>query len=242
MAQNSAIEWTEATWNPTTGCTKVSPGCTHCYAERMAARLKAMGQPRYDNGFQLTLQDDIVDLPLRWKTPRYIFVNSMSDLFHRDVPTEFIERCFRVMQKANHHTFQVLTKRPERVAEIASQLEWADNIWMGTSVESAKYIERIRILKRVPAKTRFLSIEPLLGPVSRMPLNGIHWVIVGGESGPGSRPMHISWVRKIREECAASGVPFFFKQWGSYGPDGMRSSKKANGRELDGRIWNEMPT
>jgi protein gp37 len=166
----------------------------------------------------------------------------MSDLFHRDVPIEFIQRCFRVMQQANQHTFQVLTKRPDRVAEIAGQLEWADNIWMGTSVESAKYIERIRILKSVPAKVRFLSIEPLLGPVLRMPLNGIHWVIVGGESGPGSRPMDITWVRKIREQCVASGVPFFFKQWGSHGPDGMRRSKKANGRELDGRIWSEMPT
>lgn len=242
MAQNSAIEWTEATWNPTTGCTKVSPGCAHCYAERMAHRLQAMGQPRYDQGFQLKLQDDVVELPLRWKTPRIIFVNSMSDLFHKDVPDEFIRRCFETMKTASQHKYQVLTKRPERVVQLADKLDWSDNIWMGTSVESTTYIERIRVLKRVPAKIRFLSIEPLLGAIPRLPLKGIHWVIVGGESGPQSRPMKAEWVREIRDQCIAKEVPFFFKQWGAYGADGVRSSKKANGRELDGRTWSEMPS
>lgn len=241
MAQNSSIEWTEATWNPTTGCTKVSPGCAHCYAERMAFRLQSMGQPRYDQGFRLKLQDDVVDLPLQWKKPRIIFVNSMSDLFHKDVPDEFICRCFHVMKTASQHQYQVLTKRPERVVELVDKLEWMDNIWMGTSVENAKYVERIRALKRVPARIRFLSIEPLLGAISRLPLKGIHWVIVGGESGPLSRPMEIDWVRKIRDQCVAQEVPFFFKQWGAFGADGVRRSKKANGRELDGRTWSEMP-
>lgn len=242
MAQNSAIEWTEATWNPTTGCTKVSPGCTHCYAERMAHRLQAMGQPRYDQGFQLKLQDDVVELPLRWKTPRIIFVNSMSDLFHKDVPDEFIRRCFETMKTASQHQYQVLTKRPERVVELADKLDWSDNIWMGTSVESTTYIERIRVLKRIPSKVRFLSIEPLLGAIPRLPLKGIHWVIVGGESGPQSRPMKPEWVREIRDQCIAKEVPFFFKQWGAYGADGVHRSKKANGRELDGRTWSEMPS
>lgn len=198
MAQNSSIEWTEATWNPTTGCTKVSPDCTHCYAERMAYRLQSMGQPRYDEGFQLKLQDDVVELPLRWKKPRVIFVNSMSDLFHKDVPDEFIRRCFQTMKTASQHHYQVLTKRPERVVELADKLEWSDNIWMGTSVENATYAERIRVLKRVPAKVRFLSIEPLLGAIPRLPLKGIHWVIVGGESGPRSRPMEMDWVNTLK--------------------------------------------
>ena len=241
MAQSSSIEWTEATWNPTTGCTKVSHGCTNCYAERMAFRLQAMGQPRYKDGFKLTLQDDIVDLPLRWKKPRVIFVNSMSDLFHKDVPDKFIKRCFEVMVEASQHKFQVLSKRPERVAELASKIEWAENIWMGTSVENSKYVERIRVLQKIPAAVRFLSVEPLLGPISRMPLKDIHWVIVGGESGPKSRPMKIDWVRSIRDQCVLKEVPFFFKQWGAFGADGVRRSKKANGRELDGEEWSEMP-
>lgn len=242
MAQNSSIEWTEATWNPTTGCTKVSPGCAHCYAERMSHRLQAMGQPRYDQGFELKLQDDVIELPLSWKKPRIIFVNSMSDLFHKNVPEEFICRCFQVMKTASQHQYQLLTKRPERVAELADKLEWSDNIWMGTSVENAKYKERIRVLKRIPAKVRFLSIEPLLGAIPRLPLKGIHWVIVGGESGPQSRPMEIDWVRSIRDQCVAKKVPFFFKQWGSFGADGVRRSKKVNGRELDGQLWSEMPS
>jgi len=242
MAQNSAIEWTEATWNPTTGCTKVSPGCAHCYAERMAYRLQAMGQPRYDQGFDLKLQEDIIELPLHWKQPRLIFVNSMSDLFHKKVPDEFIRRCFQVMKRASQHQFQVLTKRPERVVELAKELEWGDNVWMGTSVENATYLGRVRVLKRVPAKIRFLSIEPLLGAIPRLPLKGIHWVIVGGESGPQSRPMELDWVRKIRDQCIEREVPFFFKQWGAFGADGVRRSKKANGRELDGRTWSQMPS
>lgn len=242
MAQTSTIEWTEATWNPTTGCTKISPGCAHCYAERMAYRLQSMGQPRYDLGFDLKLQDDIVELPLQWKKPRVIFVNSMSDLFHKAVPDEFIRRCFHVMKKASQHQFQVLTKRPERVVELGKKLEWGDNVWMGTSVESADYVERVRVLKRVPSKIRFLSIEPLLGAIPRLPLKDIHWVIVGGESGPQSRPMELDWVKQIRDQCVTKEVPFFFKQWGAFGADGVRRSKKANGRELEGRKWSEMPS
>ena len=241
MGQNSSIEWTEATWNPTTGCTKISPGCAHCYAERMAIRLRAMGQQRYRNGFELTLQDDIVELPLRWKKPKLIFVNSMSDLFHQEVPVGFIQRCFGVMQTAARHVFQVLTKRPERAAELANELPWCENIWLGTSVETAKYTERIGQLRRVPARVRFLSIEPLLGPVPRLALDGIHWVIVGGESGSSARPMQADWVRQVRDQCLQSRVPFFFKQWGAFGADGLKRSKKANGRELDGRTWDELP-
>ena len=189
MAQNSSIEWTEATWNPVTGCTKISPGCKFCYAERMAMRLKAMGQPRYRDGFKITLQDDLVELPLKWREPRMIFVNSMSDLFHRDIPVEFIQRCFETMRKASQHTFQILTKRPERVVELASELPWPSNVWMGTSIESADYTWRIHELQTVPAKIRFLSVEPLLGPIPQLPVRSIAWVIVGGESGPGARPM-----------------------------------------------------
>jgi len=235
MAQSSSIEWTEATWNPVTGCTKLSPGCAHCYAERMARRLQAMGQPRYRNGFQVTLQPDAVELPLRWKRPRMIFVNSMSDLFHQEVPASFIARCFAVMEQASQHTFQVLTKRPERAAELAANLPWPRNVWMGTTVENADYVSRIRWLTRIPAVIRFLSLEPLLGPIPRLPLNGIDWVIVGGESGPGARSMKAPWVFQIRDWCAESAVPFFFKQWG-----GVCKSKR--GRKLDGRVWNEMPT
>lgn len=241
MAQNSSIEWTEATWNPTTGCSKISPGCANCYAERMAIRLKAMGQPRYENGFDLTLHDDLVRMPLRWKKPRLIFVNSMSDLFHASVPDEFIERCFSVMREAIQHKFQLLTKRPERAAAMANTLPWAPNIWMGASVENDRYSERVDTLRTIPSAIRFLSVEPLLGPVEHLCLDGIHWVIVGGESGPGARRMNPVWVRQIRDCCLSMKVPFFFKQWGAYGQDGLRRSKKANGRELDGEIWSEMP-
>ena len=234
MAQNSSIEWTEATWNPVTGCSKVSPGCKFCYAERMALRLKAMGQPRYQDGFRVTLQEDLVELPLKWRSPRTIFVNSMSDLFHVDVPTEFIQRCFETMRKASHHTFQVLTKRPERVAEIASELSWPSNVWMGTSVETAEYCWRIQELQRVPAAVRFLSVEPLLGAIPRLPVSKIHWVIVGGESGPGAREMKPEWVTQIRDRCLRFKVPFFFKQWGGV-------NKGRTGRELEGRLWDEMP-
>jgi protein gp37 len=241
MAQNSSIEWTEATWNPTTGCTKISPGCAHCYAERMAIRLQAMEQDRYRNAFELTLQEDIVELPLRWKKPRLIFVNSMSDLFHPEVPIAFIQRCFQVMQQAKQHVFQVLTKRPQRVAGMTDDLPWSENIWMGTSVESQRYTDRIELLRRVPATVRFLSVEPLLGPINNLGLDGIHWVIAGGESGPGARPMQPEWIRTIRDQCLAAEVPFFFKQWGAFDQNGVRHSKKTNGRELDGRTWSELP-
>jgi len=235
MAQTSSIEWTEATWNPVTGCTKVSPGCKHCYAERMAKRLQAMGQPRYADGFRPTLQEDLVELPLRWRKPRLIFVNSMSDLFHDAVSLEFIRRVFEVMAQAEQHKFQVLTKRADRLAAIGSRLPWPDNVWMGVSVETEAYIPRIARLRSVPAAVRFLSLEPLLGPLDELPLDGIHWVIVGGESGPGARPMDERWVRSIREQCERRRVPFFFKQWG-----GVR--KKRHGRVLDGRTWDAMPT
>jgi protein gp37 len=234
MAQTSTIEWTEATWNPVTGCTKISPGCKFCYAERMAHRLQAMGQERYRNAFQVTLQPDALEAPLRWRTPRIIFVNSMSDLFHKDVPLEHIKRCFAVMEAASQHTFQVLTKRPERVAELCDILPWPENVWMGTSIENVDYVWRAASLRDVPAKTRFLSVEPLLGPIARLPLKGIHWVIVGGESGPGARPMKVEWARQIRDQCIAKGVPFFFKQWGG-------TNKKRAGRILDGQTWDEMP-
>lgn len=235
MAQTSSIEWTEATWNPVTGCTKISPGCKFCYAERMAHRLQAMGQERYRNAFKLTLQPDALEAPLRWRAPRVIFVNSMSDLFHKDVPLEYIQRCFAVMQEASQHTFQVLTKRPERAAELSPELPWPTNLWMGTSVENTDYTSRIKSLGEIPAAVRFLSVEPLLGPIARLPLKGIHWVIVGGESGPGARPMKIEWVRQLRDRCLAKAVPFFFKQWGG-------TNKKRTGRLLDGRTWDEMPT
>jgi protein gp37 len=234
MAQTSSIEWTEATWNPVTGCDKVSPGCKHCYAERLAHRLKAMGQERYRNGFEVTLQRAALDAPLHWKKPRVIFVNSMSDLFHAEVPDAYIRECFDVMKRATQHTFQVLTKRPERAAALAPSLPWPRNVWLGASVESAPYYGRIAHLRRVPAAVRFLSLEPLLGPLDDLPLDGIHWAIVGGESGPGARPMERKWVRSIRAQCRRAKVPFFFKQWG-----GVQKSK--TGRELDGRTWDQMP-
>jgi protein gp37 len=234
MAQSSSIEWTEATWNPVTGCTKVSPGCKFCYADRMAKRLQAMGQPRYRNGFRLTLQEDLIDLPKRWRSPRVIFVNSMSDLFHEDIPDSFVKRCFETMSSAYQHTFQVLTKRPERAVRMARDLPWPDNLWLGTSVESQDFIWRIHELTGTPSATKFLSVEPLIGPIPRLPLQGIQWVIVGGESGPGARPMKIEWVTSIRDRCLRYGVPFFFKQWG-----GVQKSR--TGRLLDGRTWDEMP-
>jgi protein gp37 len=234
MAQQSSIEWTQATWNPVTGCNKISPGCKHCYAERMAVRLQAMGSYRYRNGFKVTLQEDLVELPLRWKQPRIIFVNSMSDLFHEDIPSDFIVGVFETMKEANWHTFQVLTKRAERVAALAHLLPWTKNIWVGVSVENQDYTWRVAELRKVPAAVRFLSIEPLLGPIRRLPLAGIDWVIVGGESGPGARPMKPEWVKSIRRRCRLVGVPFFFKQWGGF-------NKKAAGRALDGRTYDEMP-
>lgn len=234
MALGSEIEWTESTWNPVTGCDKISPGCKHCYAERMAERLQAMGQANYRDGFALTLQPHMLELPLRWKKPQAIFVNSMSDLFHIGVPVEYIERVFDVMKRAHWHRFQVLTKRSERLRELSPRLVWPANVWMGVSVESSKYLSRIEDLRGTGAKIRFLSIEPLLGPLPDIDLRGVDWVIVGGESGPGARPMQAVWVTEIRDQCRRAGVPFFFKQWG--GPN-----KKRTGRELEGRLWSEMP-
>jgi len=234
VANGSPIEWTESTWNPVTGCSKTSLGCRHCYAERMAGRLHAMGNPRYRNGFQVTLHHDQVDLPLRWSKPQMIFVNSMSDLFHRDVPTEFITQVFEVMARASHHTFQLLTKRAKRLRALSPSLPWSDNVWLGVSVETATYVERIACLRDAPAAVRFLSLEPLLGPMPELPLDGINWVIVGGESGPGARPMRVEWARSIRDQCLAAGVPFFFKQWG-----GVQRTKA--GRQLDGKTWDQFP-
>ncbi len=234
MAQRSAIEWTESTWNPVTGCAKVSPGCKHCYAERLAERLMAMGQENYRNGFQLTLQPQMLELPLRWKKPQTIFVNSMSDLFHPDVPFEYIQQVFAVMRRAGWHRFQVLTKRSKRLAELSSSIDWPDNVWMGVSVETEKYCFRIDQVRAVPAKIRFLSLEPLLGPLPNLNLDGIHWVIVGGESGPGARHMREEWILDIRDQCSRAGVPFFFKQWGG-------ANKARAGRLLQNRTWDELP-
>ena len=234
MGDSSGIEWTDATWNPVTGCTKLSPGCKYCYAERMARRLQAMGQANYSNGFRLTMHEHMLDLPLRWRRPRTIFVNSMSDLFHKDVPDEFILSVFDVMARAHWHRYQVLTKRSKRLAELSPRLPWGPNIWMGVSVENAEYVYRIDDLRFSGAHVRFLSLEPLLGPLTNLDLRGIHWAIVGGESGPGSRAMNPDWVRDLRDQCVTACVPFFFKQWGG------RNKKKA-GRLLDGRTWIEFP-
>jgi protein gp37 len=234
MAAISGIEWTDATWNPVTGCTKISPGCKNCYAERLAFRLQKMGNTRYKNGFKVTLHSDQLTLPLRWAKPKMIFVNSMSDLFHDAVPDSHIIKVFEVMQKANWHIFQILTKRAERLSKLAPDLPRSCNIWQGVSVENQAYTKRVGYLQKVPAAVRFLSVEPLLGPIARLPLNGIHWVIVGGESGPGYRGVKAEWVRQIRSQCLALGVPFFFKQWGGMTP-------KSGGRTLDGRTWDQMP-
>jgi len=222
------------TWNPVTGCTKVSQGCKHCYAERMARRLEAMGSDRYHNGFEVTLHPDLLDVPRGWRQPRVVFVNSMSDLFHDDIPLAYIQRVFATMLDCPHHTFQVLTKRNERLAELAPKLPWPSNVWMGVSVEDSRVLNRVKDLQRVPAAVRFLSLEPLIGPLEALPLEGIHWAIVGGESGPKARPMRREWVTSIFRQCRAAHVPFFFKQWG-----GVR--KDLTGRELNGRIYNEMP-
>jgi protein gp37 len=234
MGQNSAIEWTETTWNPLTGCTKISPGCQHCYAERMSLRLQAMGQANYANGFELTLQEHMVDAPLKWRKPRFVFVNSMSDLFHKDTPEEFILRVFDVMRRASWHVFQVLTKRSDRLVDMSRKIDWPENVWMGVSVEQMDYTFRIDDLRKTGAKVRFLSLEPLIGPLHGLNLNGIHWAIVGGESGPGARPVQQEWIADIRDQCVAAKVPFFFKQWGGV-------FKKRTGRTLDGRTWDEMP-
>lgn len=235
MAKKSAIEWTEMTWNPVTGCTKVSAGCKHCYAEAMAKRLHAMGSPRYANGFQLTLHEDLLELPKSWGKPRLVFVNSMSDLFHPSVPDEYILKVFGSMTQSPQHTFQVLTKRAERVWALRETLRWPDNVWMGVTIENDRYTRRSELLSQVPAHTRFLSVEPLLGPIETLPLAGIHWVIVGGESGPRARPMEKEWVLEIQAQCDERGIPFFFKQWGGV-------QKHRNGRLLEGKTFDGMPT
>ncbi len=244
MGDKSAIEWTDATWNPTTGCDRVSPGCDNCYALTLAKRLKAMGQPKYQRdgdprtsgpGFGLTLHEDALDVPRGWHAPRRVFVNSMSDLFHPKVPEEFIARVFDVMAQTQQHQYQILTKRPKRAAALADRLPWSTNIWLGTSIESNQYVSRADELRRVPAAVRFLSCEPMIGPLTALDLSGIDWVIAGGESGHAARPMLPDWVRDLRERSVSARVPFFFKQWGGRTP-------KAGGRELDGRTWDEMPT
>jgi protein gp37 len=234
MATKTSIEWTEATWNPVTGCTKVSIGCQHCYAERLALRLRAAGLRNYRRGFQVTTHPHALRLPLKWKKPQMVFVNSMSDLFHEEVPIEFIQKVFDVMHEARWHCYQILTKRSGRLLELDPLLRWAPNIWMGVTVESADYCFRIDHLRGTHAAVKFLSLEPLLGPMQGLNLDGIDWVVVGGESGPGARPMEREWVLQIRDHCRKTGVPFFFKQWGGV-------DKKKAGRLLDGRTWSEMP-
>jgi protein gp37 len=234
MSTHSGIEWTESTWNPLTGCTKISLGCKHCYAERMAKRLQAMGQPNYFNGFKLAMHEHVLEKPLEWKTPQVIFVNSMSDLFHQDVPMDFIHKTFDIMRQAYWHQFQVLTKRSERLLELSPQIEWPENVWMGVSVENKDYTFRIEHLRQTRAQVKFLSLEPLLGPLQRLNMRDINWVIVGGESGPGARLIKEEWVKEIRDQCLITKVPFFFKQWGGI-------HKKSAGRVLEGRTWNEMP-
>jgi protein gp37 len=243
VGDKSSIEWTEATWNPTTGCDRTSPGCDHCYALTLAKRLKAMGTEKYQNdgdprtsgpGFKLTVHWDALDVPHGWRQPRTVFVNSMSDLFHDDVPFDFIEAVFEVMRDTPRHTYQVLTKRSRRLRQLAPKLDWPPNVWMGVSVETAKYAFRLDHLRDVPAAVRFVSAEPLLGPLGDVNLDGIDWVIAGGESGPNARPMDIAWGRDLRDQCLEAGTKFFFKQWGGRTP-------KAGGRELDGRTWDDLP-
>ena len=234
MGDKSAIEWTEATWNPVTGCTKISAGCTHCYAERMAHRLQAMGNPNYAAGFEVSLHERMLEVPLGWSRPRRIFVNSMSDLFHEQVPARFIYSVFDVMRRADQHTYQILTKRSGRLLDLDPTLNWGPNVWMGVSVESERFYPRIDDLRRTRAAVKFLSLEPLLGPLPSMNLRGIDWVIVGGESGPGARPMQEAWVLEIRDQCRRADVPFFFKQWGGV-------LKKQTGRRLRGHTYDEMP-
>lgn len=243
MSDRSSIEWTEATWNPTTGCDRVSAGCDNCYALTLSKRLKAMGNPKYQvdgdprtsgPGFGVTTHPDSLLLPFSWRKPRLVFVNSMSDLFHARVPITFIQRVFAVMRETPQHTYQILTKRARRLSRIADKLDWPSNVWMGVSVESADHYDRIIDLRNVPSAVRFLSCEPLLGPLPGLPLEGIDWVIAGGESGPNARGLNGDWVRSLRDDCVAARTAFFFKQWGGTRP-------KAGGRELDGLTWDEMP-
>lgn len=234
MADNSAIEWTEATWNPVTGCDRISPGCAHCYARTFAERWRGVPGHAYEQGFDLRLWPERIDQPLRWKRPRQIFVNSMSDLFHPDVPDEFIAEVFATMVEADQHVFQILTKRPERLLELADELPWPPHVWMGVSIENRRFVHRADLLREVPASIRFISAEPLLGPLEGLDLTEIHWLIAGGESGAGHRPIREEWVLDLRDRCESSDVAFFFKQWGGFRP-------KSNGRLLEGREWNAMP-
>jgi protein gp37 len=234
MPGPSSIEWTESTWNPVTGCTKVSPGCAHCYAETFAERFRGVPGHPYERGFELQLRPERLQIPLRWRRPRLVFVNSMSDLFHEDIPDDFVQMVFNTMRTASNHTFQILTKRHERLQELAQRIEWPPNVWMGVSIENRRFVHRADALRRVPAAIRFVSAEPLLGPLNGLDLRGIHWLIAGGESGARHRPMQAEWVRDLRDKCISEGVAFFFKQWGG-------RYSKAGGRELDGRQWSEMP-
>jgi len=237
MAGNSKIEWTQKTWNPVTGCDKVSQGCKHCYADRLARRLQAMGNARYRNGFEVTLHEDLLDKPFEWKQPQLIFVNSMSDLFHEKIPMEFIQRVFYTMVECPQHVFQILTKRNKQLSSLAPELPWAENIWMGVSVENADVVDRVRDLQEIPARVKFLSCEPLIGPIPELPLEGIDWVIVGGESGPGARPMDLNWARQIRDQCQEAGVAFFLKQLG-----GQRNKHGGEDAVLDGKQWLQFPS
>jgi protein gp37 len=234
MADNSAIEWTEATWNPVTGCDPVSPGCAHCYAKTFAERWRGIPGHPYEQGFELRFWPQRLDQPMRWTRPRMIFVNSMSDLFHEDVPLAYIEQVFDVMGRAKHHTFQILTKRHERLAQLASELIWHPNVWIGVSIENRRFVHRADYLREVDAAVRFISAEPLLGPLDGLDLSGIGWLIAGGESGPGHRPVKIDWLRELRDRCVDEGVAYFFKQWGGHRP-------KSGGRILDGQTWSQMP-
>lgn len=241
MAQQSTIEWTEATWNPVTGCTEVSPGCAHCYAKTFAERFRGVPGHPYERGFDLQLRPERLQQPLEWKKPKVIFVNSMSDLFHENVPLDFIQQVFATMEQAHWHTFQVLTKRSQRLRDLAPSLPWPQNAWMGVSVEYQRWTTRIDDLRDTPARVKFLSCEPLLGPLD-LDLNDIDWVIVGGESGHGARPMRADWARDIRGQCQSADVPFFFKQWGAHDERGIRVGKKNAGRLLDGRTWSASPS
>jgi protein gp37 len=234
MADKSTIEWTEATWNPVTGCSKVSPGCAHCYAETFAERWRGIPGHPYEQGFDLKLWPARLEQPLKWARPRMIFVNSMSDLFHEDIPDDYIAQVFDVMGQATHHTFQVLTKRQERLTELAPHLDWHPNVWMGVTIENRRFVHRADYLRAVPAAVRFISAEPLLGPLEGLDLDGIHWLIAGGESGPRHRPVREDWILQLRDRCTEEGVAFFFKQWGGTRP-------KTGGRSLQGREWSEMP-
>jgi len=234
MSKNSSIEWTESTWNPITGCTKISLGCHNCYAERMAKRLKSMKQPNYKNGFNVTLHPNSLKIPTTIKSPQKIFVNSMSDLFHKSVPTRFILDIFEIMNKASWHQYQILTKRSARMCALDYKIPWSEHIWMGVTVEDSNYKFRIEDLRKTNARIKFISFEPLLGPIGKLNLNGIDWVIVGGESGPKARPISENWVLQIKNQCENLNIPFFFKQWGG-------TRKKKNGRLLLNKTWNDLP-